>query len=130
MTKTRIDHTDLRNLAAQLLCAAGTDAAEAVVIAENLVWADLVGRVSNGVWRLKVLLPRLRSGLVRSPCVPEFIQKANGMVVVDGHDGFGHFVGHVAMTKAIELARGNGTGLAAVRNSNHFGAGAYYVELA
>lgn len=110
--------------------AAGTDATEAVVIADNLIWADLVGRFTQGVWRLTVLLPRLRSGLVRSPCVPEFIQKAEGMGVVDGHDGFGHYVGHIAMKKAIELAQGNGTGLVAVRNSNHFGASAYYVELA
>ena len=130
MTNGRIDHKDLLHFAAQLLCAAGTDAAEAAVIAENLVWADLAGRVTQGVWRLTVLLPRLRSGLISSPCLPEFSQKADGMVVVDGRDGFGHYVGHVAMMKAIELARANGTGLAAVRNSNHFGAGAYYVELA
>ena len=130
MTKARIDHKNLRDLAAQLLCGAGADAAEAAVIADNLVWADLAGRVTQGVWRLTVLLPRLRSGLIRSPCAPELIRKADSMVVVDGHDGFGPCVGSMAMMKAIELARGSGMGLAAVRNSNHFGASAYYVELA
>ncbi|MEE3716407.1 Ldh family oxidoreductase [Tumidithrix elongata RA019] len=130
MAETRIDHQQLRNLASELLMAAGTDVSEATVIADNLVWADLMGRFTQGVWRLTVLLPRLRSGLIHSPCLPKFIQKADGVMIVDGNNGFGHYIGHVAMTKAIELAQCHGTGLAAVRNSNHFGAGAYYVELA
>jgi LDH2 family malate/lactate/ureidoglycolate dehydrogenase len=130
MKETRIDHKQLKGLASALLKASGTDTVEASTIADSLVWADLVGRYTQGVWRLTVLLPRLRGGLICSPCAPDFIQKADGMVVVDGHNGFGHYVGHVAMKKAIELASNNGTGLVAVRNSNHFGASAYYVELA
>src|SRR5256885_1941239 len=105
MIERRINHQDLRDLAAKLLTAAGTDALEAATIADVLVWADLAGRSTQGVWRLTVLLPRLRGGFVRSPCSPGFIQKTDAMVLVDGHDGFGQYVGHVAMARAIELAR-------------------------
>jgi LDH2 family malate/lactate/ureidoglycolate dehydrogenase len=130
MIDRRINHKDLRDFAAKLLTAAGTDAQEASTIAEVLVWADLAGRSTQGVWRLTVLLPRLRGGFVRSPCSPNFTRKTDAIVSVDGHDGFGQYVGHVAMARAIELARAGGMGVAAVRNSNHYSAGAYYAQLA
>lgn len=130
MIDRRINHKDLRDLAAALLSAGGTDKSEVGTIADILVWTDLVGRSSQGIWRLKELLPRLRAGLIESPCSPKFTQKADGIVLVDGHNGFGRYVGHVAMSRAIELARRCGIGLAVVRNSSHFGAGAYYVHLA
>src|SRR5260370_35433676 len=67
---------------------------------------------------------------MRSPSSPEFIQKTDGILLVDGHDGFGQYIGHVAMARAIESARTTGVGLVAVRNSNHYGAGAYFVQMA
>jgi ureidoglycolate dehydrogenase (NAD+) len=130
MIDRRINHKDLRELAAALLSASGTDKSEVGTIADILVWADLVGRSTQGIWRLKELLPRLRAGFIQSPCSPEFMQKSDGIVLVDGHNGFGRYVGHVAMSRAIELARRCGMGLVVVRNSSHFGAGAYYVHLA
>lgn len=130
MTGQRINHKDLRYFAAQVLAAAGTKAGEAQAIADILVWSDLVGRTTQGVWRLTVMASRLRAGFIRSPCTPEYIQKADGIAVVDGHDGFGQYVGQVATLKGIELARRTGVGLVAVRNSNHYGAGAYYAGLA
>jgi len=130
MVEGKVNHTDLRCFAEKLLTAAGTDTQEAAIVADILVWADLVGRPTQGVWRLKELLPKLRNGLIRSPCSPTFIQKTDGIVQVDGHDGLGRYVGHISMAKAIELAGRCGMGLAAVRNSNHYGAGAYYVHMA
>src|SRR5438874_557665 len=111
MTDFGINHTDLRTLAAGLLSTAGADGAEAATVADILVWSDLAGRSTQGVWRLTVLLPRLRDGLIRSPCCPEFIRKTDGIAVMDGREGFGQYVGHVAMTGAIEQARSAGIGL-------------------
>jgi LDH2 family malate/lactate/ureidoglycolate dehydrogenase len=130
MTDRRIDHKDLRDLAVALLSAGGTDGSEAGTVAEILIWADLVGRSTQGIWCLKTLLARLRNGFIQSPCQPELTQKADGIALVDGHNGFGRYVGQVAMSRAIELARRCGMGLAMVRNSSHFGAAAYYVQLA
>jgi ureidoglycolate dehydrogenase (NAD+) len=130
MGERRIQHKDLRDLAASLLSSAGADPAESARVADILVWADLAGRSTQGVWRLTVILPRLRDGFMRSPSSPEFIQKTDGILLVDGHDGFGQYIGHVAMARAIELARTTGVGLVAVRNSNHYGAGAYFVQMA
>jgi LDH2 family malate/lactate/ureidoglycolate dehydrogenase len=130
MINRRINHKALREFVAALLLANGTDQTESRTIADILVWTDLVGRSSQGTWRLKELLPRLRAGLIQSPCSPELTRKADGVLLVDGHNGFGRYVGHMAMLRTIELARRCGVAIAAVRNSSHFGAGAYYVNLA
>jgi LDH2 family malate/lactate/ureidoglycolate dehydrogenase len=58
------------------------------------------------------------------------MKTAPAVEILDGDQGFGYFVGHVAMQRALELARQSGVGLVGVNNSNHFYAGAYYVQLA
>jgi LDH2 family malate/lactate/ureidoglycolate dehydrogenase len=50
--------------------------------------------------------------------------------LIDGDNGLGPVVGARAMEAAVNLARQHGTGLVGVRNSNHFGPAAYYVEKA
>jgi LDH2 family malate/lactate/ureidoglycolate dehydrogenase len=113
-----------------LLEAAGIEAKEAAIIAQIFVWFDLIGRSTQGVSRLSAYLKRVELGLIKSPCRPEFIQKTETIYIVNGHDGFGHYLGHIAMLKAIDLAAEHGLGLVGVQHSNHFGAGAYYVQLA
>lgn len=49
---------------------------------------------------------------------------------MDGDQGLGHFVGHEAMSCAISKAERFGIGAVGVHNSNHFGTGAYFVQLA
>jgi LDH2 family malate/lactate/ureidoglycolate dehydrogenase len=58
----------------------------------------------------------------------EVIPRGSATALVDGGNGLGPVVGMRAMDAAIELARRQGTGLVGVRNSNHFGPAAYYVE--
>jgi LDH2 family malate/lactate/ureidoglycolate dehydrogenase len=112
------------------MAAAGASPDEVPIVAGALVWADLTGRYNHGIVRLPVYLKRLRLGLVASPSRPESTTAAPGLVRVDGRGGFGHYVGHLAMTEAIALAARHGLGAALVKDSNDFGAGAYFVQLA
>src|SRR5690606_18817031 len=50
--------------------------------------------------------------------------------LLDGDRGLGHYVGHLGMEEAVARARRFGVGVIGVRNSNHFGTGAYYVQRA
>jgi LDH2 family malate/lactate/ureidoglycolate dehydrogenase len=126
----RVPVEALQRFVEEALSAAGADRREAPVIASALIWSDLIGRGNHGVWRLPAYLKRLQRGLIVSPCEPASTRPAPAVVLVDGRGGFGHYVGHVAMTRAIEVAAEQGIGVAAVRDSNHFGVGAYFVELA
>jgi LDH2 family malate/lactate/ureidoglycolate dehydrogenase len=121
---------ELEKLVRRLLVAAGMAAEESVPAAEALVWCDRVGRTTQGVWRLPVLVRRLRDGGIRSPCRVEVERGAGAVRLVDGGDGFGYLIGRIAMDEAVAAARSHGVGVAAVRRSNHLGACAYYVERA
>lgn len=130
MSSNKIDHKKLRKFTCDILCAARVDSNEAKIIADVFVWFDLIGRYAQGVGRLNVYLKRLPNDLIKSPCHPEFIQKSDTLYLLNGDDGFGHYLGHIAMSKAIDIADQRGTGLVGVSHSNHFGSAAYYVDLA
>ena len=55
--------SDLSALAARMFQAAGSDAAEAVIVADHLVEANLVGHDSHGIIRVAKYLGWLQDGL-------------------------------------------------------------------
>lgn len=125
-----VGYRELEHFTRDVLCAAGVAAPEATVVASVLIWSDLIGRTTQGVWRLADYLKRFRLGLITSPCHAEFNEKAPTLFTLDGKDGFGQYLGHLAMDRAIAAADEHGIGLVAVSHSNHFGAAAYYVQRA
>ena len=126
----RVSHADLTVFVQSILKAAGVADEEVPILAESLLWADLVGRTRHGVRRLPTYLERLRTGLIKSPSCPSVVTSTGAVTLLDGHHGFGHYVGHVAMERAIEAAEQHSIGFVGVTNSNHFGIGAYFVEMA
>lgn len=126
----KIESSKLQQLIFDILYAEGVTSEEASLIAKALVWCNLIGRHSQGVMRLTILLKRFRLGLIKSPSYPKFIQKAETIYLVEGNNGFGQYLGSIAMSKAIEVADQYGIGVVGVRCSNHFGANAYYVQMA
>jgi ureidoglycolate dehydrogenase (NAD+) len=126
----RIPLHDLRNFVKQVLAAVDADNYQTQVFADALIWSDLIGRPTHGVWRLPAYIKRIGLGLIKCPCQPTYRYGELAVDVMDGDQGIGHYVGHEAMMRAIELARKNGLGAIGVHNSNHFGTGAYYVQLA
>ncbi len=130
MAIVRVPKHKLEKFVSDVLLAMNVDASEAAIIARVFVWFDLVGRMTQGVWRLPVYLKRYRAGLIASPSQAEFERKSETTYILHGRNGFGQYLGHVAMEKAVALARKYGAGVVGVNGSNHFGAGAYYVQLA
>ena len=122
--------TELVPWVGQLLVRHGADATEAAHVAAALVWADQVGRANQGVSRLEILVRRLRSGAIRSPCQATSTRPGPGVIHVDGGGGFGHHLATVAMRSVIETAGSQGIAMATVADSNYFGAAGYYAWLA
>jgi LDH2 family malate/lactate/ureidoglycolate dehydrogenase len=119
---------DLIAFAVDILTAAGADRKQAAGVAEVLVWADSVGRPNQGVWRLPILCKRLSAKLFSSPCQPRFDERAPAVVMIDGDNGIGHYVGRVAADTAIERAARHGVAVVGVSNSNFLGALGYFVN--
>ncbi len=130
MRETLVPNEKLTSFTAACLEKLGLAAADAHLVAETLVAANLRGVDSHGVVRLPHYATRLRNGTVKAR--PNITARRTGpsAAVVEGDAGMGQLVAVRAMKEAIALARESGVGAVVARNSSHCGACAYFVELA
>ncbi|HEY8476249.1 MAG TPA: Ldh family oxidoreductase, partial [Chloroflexota bacterium] len=129
-TSPRYRWQDLAEWTRRVLEREGVPAEDAALVGRCLVHANLRGVDTHGVTRLPIYVKRLRLGLVNPRPEVRVVAEAPAGAVVDGDNGLGMVVGTRAMEEAIRRARAAGSSWVAVRNSNHFGACAYYVMLA
>jgi LDH2 family malate/lactate/ureidoglycolate dehydrogenase len=108
----------------------GLTRADAEVTADNLIFANLRGVDSHGIIRLKVYADRLRAGGNNPKARPLVIQEGETTALIDADNGVGQVAAVKAMRLAIEKAGRFGVGVTGVKNSNHFGAAAYYALMA
>jgi LDH2 family malate/lactate/ureidoglycolate dehydrogenase len=130
VTGTRVPAPRLIEFAAAVLAAVGVPEADARLVADSLVTADLWGHQSHGVLRLSWYANRIRAGVMQAVTNPETLSDTGPLVVVDGHDGVGQVLAALAAREATGRAREHGAGVVAVRNSNHFGTAAYFTRMA
>lgn len=109
---------------------AGLPPADAFLVADALVDADLRGVSTHGLVRFPIYVARLRQGLVNATPKMRVVRAKGATVVLDGDDGFGQVIGAEGMRRAVELAREHGVGLTAIRNGTHLGALAYIAAMA
>jgi LDH2 family malate/lactate/ureidoglycolate dehydrogenase len=122
----RVDSDRLLDFAAAVYSGAGMPAADAHLVADTLVQADLWGHQSHGVLRLGWYLDRIRNKVIDPVTKPEFAVDAGTIAVIDGRDGVGHVLAALAAREAIKRAKAHGLGAVGVRMSNHFGTCMYY----
>lgn len=105
-------------------------AEEAVIIAETLVDANLLGVNSHGITRLTDYLNRMEDGLVERKTKITLENETATTALYDANNGWGQVVSQKAMNTAIDKALEFGTGFVGVKNSNHFGTAAYFSRMA
>lgn len=130
MSTATIPATTLTRFVIDVLVAAGADTDAAAAAGRVLVAADLRGHESHGVARLPAYVAQLEAGTLAGHARPEVVAEHGASVLFDAHNGLGHRAGEQAMDRAIALAERHGVAFAAVRNANHYGIAAYYVERA
>lgn len=119
----------LRTFATRCLEAAGASAEHAAAVADNLLDADLRGVTSHGIPRLiRIYIERLEAGIVDASATPTVLHETPSTALVSGHNGLGAVAGNFATDLAIDKARDTGSAWIGVRESNHFGACAYYTN--
>jgi LDH2 family malate/lactate/ureidoglycolate dehydrogenase len=121
----------LKNFVSAVLVKVGVAPADAAVVADVLVAADLRGVESHGVARLEsYYVSRLRKGqMVPKPEVA-IVRETPSSILLDAGNGLGHPVAKHAMEAVIEKAKTSGSAFGAVRNSNHYGIAGYYAMMA
>jgi len=119
----------LHSLASQALVQAGAALPAAEATAQALVAADAAGLASHGVSRIPLYAAHLRNGRVDGQAVPQLKSATGAVRVVDAGHGLAYPACQLAVAEAINAAREQGVGLAAVIRSNHFGAAAYHLDV-
>lgn len=108
----------------------GVNKDEATIIAQMLVEADQRGVHSHGILCTARYVKLIREGKMR-PNMNINVLKDNGVVAVwDGNHSSGQILGYRSMEEAIKKAKEHGIGVVCVKGANHFGALAYYAQMA
>jgi L-2-hydroxycarboxylate dehydrogenase (NAD+) len=109
--------------------ASGVPDADAKIVANAMLDADLSGSDAHGIFRLAGYIKLLQSGIFNPKANIRVVERSPATALVDGDNGMGHLVMTYAANLAVELARASGVGWVGVRRSNHSGAGSTYVSI-
>ncbi|MBN1640157.1 MAG: Ldh family oxidoreductase [Anaerolineae bacterium] len=123
----RIPADKLIAFVTEVLAAKGVPRADAAIVADCLLTANLSGIDSHGVVRLAHYVRRLDNGTIVAQPELRFERTAPALGIVEGGNGLGHVVTEYACRQAMALARESGSGAVVVRNSSHFGMTGYYI---
>jgi uncharacterized oxidoreductase len=113
-------HT-LRADAARIFLAAGSAAAEAEIVADHLVEANLRGHDSHGIGMIPTYIGNLTKGSLVPNRTGRIVKEDGAILLYDGERGYGQVVARTATELGIERARATGLAAVALRNSHHIG---------
>ncbi len=121
---------EVRRLIVQLAVAAGVPDADAAILADNLVEADLHGLATHGVSRLNIYLRRIERGLIDPAARLQVEQRRPSVLAVDAANGLGQVQAVRTLERLKPLAEQYGVAVATIRRSQHFGSLSYYCNRA
>lgn len=123
-----ISHDRLRAAVARILRAAGSAPAEAEIVADHLVEANLRGHDSHGVGMIPTYMESLAGGTLTPNRGGRTVREDGAFIVYDGERGYGQVVARTATELAIAKARDSGIAVLALRNAHHIGRVGSYGE--
>ncbi len=116
-----IAHGLLRKLAAAVFERGGSEAAEARLVADHLVDANMAGHDSHGVGMIPTYVRHLQAGLVRPNATAELVRDDGAILVFDGNRGYGRRAAGATMAAAVDRCRDTGVVVAGLRRAHHVG---------
>lgn len=122
----RIFSAELERFVQDVLVAAGVPADTAGLTGSALVAANLRGVDSHGVRLLPVYVEQLRSGDMDARAKGKILSENQACLLFDAENGIGQLAAAQCCDHAVRLSRAFGLGFVIARNSNHFGAAAYW----
>ena len=118
----------LRSFSESILLAAGVPAHKAAIVAASLVAANLRGVDSHGIQLLTFYVDQLLAGEMDPHAEGRVISESGSCLLFDAQNGIGQWVAETCCGHAIRIAGQNGLALVTARESNHFGACAWWAE--
>ena len=131
MSKTHLFKAEyLHATTRQMLIAGGTPRHIADDVAGILVNANLAGHDSHGVLRIPAYLNNISEGRLKPDAEPETLKETATTMLIDGKDGFGHYVALRGLSMAIEKAKESNVCNVSLLRTGHIGRLGEYAEIA
>lgn len=127
---TLVPHRRLRDLATEVLVAAGAADSDARVVADHLVDANLTGHDSHGIGMLPQYVRAIARKLLDPRAHVELEDRGGPILAANGHRGFGQLVGREAIAAGTARAASIGLAAVALRDAFHVGRVGAYAEQA
>ena len=102
----------------------------ALISANAIINAELVGAYGHGLSRLKMYCDRISKKLINPKPKIKIKKISSSISHIDADDSIGFVAADIAIKQAIKNAKKTGIGLVAVKNSGHYGLSGYYAEQA
>jgi LDH2 family malate/lactate/ureidoglycolate dehydrogenase len=125
----RIPAATIRAFMVDAFRACGLPEADAAIVADAMLDADISGSDAHGIFRLAGYVRLLKRGHFNPRAQIKVVERSPATALVDGDNGMGHLVMTYAANLAVEIAREAGVAWVGVRRSNHSGAGATYATI-
>ncbi|HLJ47169.1 MAG TPA: Ldh family oxidoreductase [Bryobacteraceae bacterium] len=123
-----IGHEPLTQFITKLLITIRVPQDAADLVAESLVAASLRGVDSHGVQLLPFYIERMRDGGINIERRGHIATENGACLTYDGEGGIGQVISAICSDHAVRIAKEHGIGLAIARESNHFGAAAFWAQ--
>ena len=123
-------HQQLKKIIKDIFVKRGMSDAHALISANALINAELVGAYGHGLSRLKMYCDRINKKVINPKPKIKFKKISSSITHIDANNSIGFVAADIAIKKAIENASKTGIGLVAVKNSGHYGLSGYYAEQA
>lgn len=111
-----------------ILLAAGVPPHKASIVATSLVASNLRGVDSHGIQLLTYYVDQLLAREMDPDTDGAVVSESGACMLFDGRNGIGQWVAETCCGHAIRMAKDHGVGVVTARESNHFGACAWWAQ--
>ncbi len=102
----------------------------AIISANAIINAEIVGAHSHGLSRLKMYCDRISKKVINAKPKIKIKKISQSISLIDADDSIGFVAADIAIKKCIQNAKRTGIGMVAVKKSGHYGLSGYYAEQA
>ena len=102
----------------------------AIISANAIINAEIVGAHSHGLSRLKMYCDRISKKVINAKPKIKIKKISQSISLIDADNSIGFVAADIAIKKCIQNAKKTGIGMVAVKKSGHYGLSGYYAEQA
>ena len=130
MEKVNLKTSKLRTEVVNIFRKYGLNNNHALISADALINAELVGAYGHGLSRLKMYCDRISKNVINPKPKIKIKKISSSISYIDADNSIGFVAADIAIKKAIQNAKKTGVGIVAVKKSGHYGLSGYYAEQA